>query len=51
LKHPHPLSLSYDHTIPLSVQPVHTQNNLRVCHLGCNLKRGVGRLPVQMVMV
>jgi len=51
LKHPHPMSLSWDHTVPLSKDGMHTQENVRVCHLRCNLLKGVGRLPVQQVLV
>jgi len=51
LEWPDPMSLSWDHTIPLSLGGPHTQNNLRVCHLRCNSRRGVGRLPAQIVLV
>jgi len=51
LKHPHPDSLSFDHSHPLSLGGPHSQENQRVAHLHCNLERGAGRLPVQMVML
>ena len=51
LQWPHSMSLSYDHTIPLSLGGPHTLNNLRVCHLGCNIRRGPGRIPVQQILV
>ena len=43
--------LSFDHTIPLSLGGSHSQENQRVAHLRCNIRRGAGRLPVQMVLV
>jgi len=43
--------LSFDHTIPLSLGGPHSQENLRVAHRRCNSQRGVGRLPVQMVLL
>lgn len=51
LKYPHPDSLSFDHTQPLSLGGPHMQENLRVAHLRCNIQRGAGRLPVQMILV
>jgi len=51
LKHPHPDSLSYDHSHPLSRGGAHSQENQRVAHLHCNLERHTGLLPVQMVML
>jgi len=42
--------LSFDHTIPLILHGPHSQENLRVAHLRCNLKRNIGYLPVQMVL-
>jgi len=42
--------LSFDHTIPLFLGGGHTQELLRVAHRRCNSRRGVGRLPVQMVL-
>ena len=50
LRHPHPDSLSFDHSHPLGLLGPHSQNNQRVAHLHCNKERGVGRLPVQMVL-
>ena len=50
LKYPHPDSLSFDHSNPLELLGPHSQENLRVAHLRCNKRRGVGRLPVQMVL-
>jgi len=50
LKYPHPDSLSFDHSHPLSLGGPHSQENQRVAHLHCNLERSAGRLPVQMVL-
>jgi len=41
---------SLDHTVPVSLGGAHSQENLRVAHLYCNIRRGPGRLPVQMVL-
>jgi 5-methylcytosine-specific restriction endonuclease McrA len=40
----HPLSLSVDHIVPLSIAPqrAHDMSNLRVMHYGCNSSRGDG---------
>jgi len=51
LKHPHPNSLSFDHSHPISLGGPHCQENLRVAHKRCNQRRHAGWLPVQMVMV
>lgn len=40
--------LSFDHLIPISRGGSHTQKNIAVAHLVCNLKRGAGRLPAQL---
>lgn len=50
LKHPHPDSLSFDHSWPLGLHGPHSQENQRVAHLHCNVERGIGRLSVQMVL-
>lgn len=41
LKHPHPLSASLDHIVPLSRGGSHTMNNVHLTHLICNLRAGV----------
>jgi 5-methylcytosine-specific restriction endonuclease McrA len=51
LKFPHPDSLSFDHSHPLSLLGPHSQENQRVAHLHCNQLKGIGRLPVQMVLL
>lgn len=40
----HPLSLSVDHVVPLSVDRsrAHDPDNLRTMHYGCNAQRGDG---------
>lgn len=40
-----------DHLIPLSKGGPHTAENLRVAHPRCNLTRGAGRLPAQLLLV
>jgi 5-methylcytosine-specific restriction endonuclease McrA len=41
----HPLSLSVDHKVALSIDPslAHDPSNLRVVHYGCNASRGDGK--------
>lgn len=39
LKHPHPMSASLDHVIPLSEGGSHTRANTRASHLRCNIRR------------
>jgi 5-methylcytosine-specific restriction endonuclease McrA len=43
--------LSFDHVIPLALGGPHIQSNLRVCHKVCNSRKGIGRIPVQMVLI
>lgn len=45
------MRLSFDHSHPLVLHGPHSQENQRVAHLRCNVKRGAGRLPVQMVLL
>lgn len=40
LEHPHPLSASLDHVIPVSLGGDHTRANTRCTHLTCNVRRG-----------
>ena len=42
LKHPHPLSASLDHIIPLSNGGQHSYKNVQLAHLSCNVRAGVG---------
>jgi len=51
LKYPNPYSLSFDHSHPLSLLGPHSQENQRVAHLCCNIRRHTGLLPVQMVLL
>ena len=37
---PDPLSASLDHIVPVSRGGNHTVDNVRLAHLGCNIKRG-----------
>lgn len=43
LKYPHPLSISLDHIVPLSVGGVHSAENAQCAHLRCNLQKSNGR--------
>lgn len=40
IKHPHPLSLSLDHILPISRGGLHTIDNVQVAHMSCNSKKG-----------
>lgn len=39
LPHPHPMSASIDHIIPISVGGTHTWDNVQSAHLTCNIKK------------
>lgn len=41
LKHPHPMSASIDHIIPISCGGTHEPRNVQLTHLRCNLLKGV----------
>lgn len=38
---------SFDHIVPVSLNGSHSQINIQLTHLTCNVKRGAGRLPAQ----
>jgi len=42
LKHPHLMSKSLDHIIPLSCGGTHTKENVQLAHFRCNSKIGIG---------
>lgn len=42
---------SFDHIIPISLNGSHSQINLQLTHLACNVKRGNGRIPAQTRML
>ena len=46
--HPHPLSATLDHVIPLSQGGPHTRANVRLAHLICNSERGAGATNDQL---
>lgn len=37
---PNPIGPSIDHVVPVSLLGPHTRDNVRLAHLGCNIKRG-----------
>ena len=39
-QHPHPLSPSLDHRIPLVAGGQHTEDNVWAAHLQCNIRKG-----------
>lgn len=40
LSWPHPMSVSLDHIVPLSLGGEHVAENVRCSHLSCNVRRG-----------
>lgn len=40
LAHPHPMSASLDHVVPLSKGGEHTMANVQLAHLDCNMRKG-----------
>ena len=42
LRHPHPMSASLDHIVPLSKGGAHTRANSQCAHLTCNVRKGAG---------
>lgn len=42
LRHPHPMSASLDHVIPMSLGGGHTYLNTQLAHLQCNVDKGAG---------
>jgi 5-methylcytosine-specific restriction endonuclease McrA len=38
--HPHPLSATVDHVVPLAVGGKHSYENVRAAHFHCNNKKG-----------
>lgn len=47
LRHPHPLSSSLDHIVPISRGGEHSDSNVAVVHLRCNLRKGI-KTPAEM---
>lgn len=43
--------VSFDHLIPVSKGGAHRRDNVAIAHLKCNLKRGPGRIPAQLLLV
>lgn len=42
LKHPHPMSASLDHIVPISDNGPHLKTNCQLAHLRCNVSVGTG---------
>jgi predicted nucleic acid-binding Zn ribbon protein len=40
LRHPHPMSASLDHVVPLAAWGTHTRDNVQASHLTCNIRKG-----------
>lgn len=40
ISHPHPLSKSLDHIVPISLGGGHTWGNVQLAHLSCNIRKG-----------
>ena len=43
--------MSLDHLIPVSKGGDHIATNIRLAHLRCNVKRGAGRTPAQLLLL
>ena len=43
--------MSLDHLIPVSKGGDHIAVNIRLAHLSCNIRRGAGRVPAQLLLV
>lgn len=50
LHHPHPMSASIDHLIPIANGGTHEAANVQLAHLSCNMRKG-NRAPVQLRML
>jgi len=51
LRWPNPLSASLDHVVPLSRGGAHDPANVRLAHLGCNVRKGAGGGGEQLLLV
>jgi 5-methylcytosine-specific restriction endonuclease McrA len=49
--HPHPLSPSLDHVVPVAEGGQHTRANARLTHLRCNLSRGARGGGEQLALI
>lgn len=50
-KHVPKSRMSLDHLIPLSRGGGHFKLNVRLAHLECNVRRGAGRMPAQLLLL
>jgi 5-methylcytosine-specific restriction endonuclease McrA len=48
LKHPHPMSLTIDHIIPLSKGGTHEPKNVQIAHMICNSTKSDGSMHEQL---
>jgi hypothetical protein len=48
LKHPHPMSASLDHIVPLARGGTHEPKNVQLAHLGCNLSKNIRAVGCQL---
>ncbi len=52
LRHPHPMSWSLDHIIPISRGGEHSYANTQLAHLGCNVSKGARiTTPTQLALI
>ena len=43
--------MSLDHLVPIARGGTHEMTNVRLAHLSCNVKRGAGRIPAQLILL
>lgn len=51
LNHPHPMSASLDHIVPLSLGGHHVRTNVQLAHLQCNLRKGNRGHAQQLMLI
>lgn len=51
LRHPHPMSASLDHRVPIAKGGPHTRANCQLAHLRCNLRKRANAGAVQLMLI
>ena len=50
LRHPHPMSASIDHIVPIALGGSHENKNVQLTHLICNMKKGTSAVNEQLIL-